>query len=727
MEFPKQNIPDKQKTKEWHLDCVNAIIKYTRGGSRFTSETQKDHENYLLYEGTFDPKQFEYVTNSYGITSPARLVNYPIIQPKIELLAGELISQPLQFSVNVINRSAIRRKNEKKISIAAEVVLRPIRKEISKALGVEFPEEEMGSEIPEDIETFMNMKFRDAVEDQVHIGLQYLIQKQELKSLFKRGFYDLCITSKEFYHTYIKNGDPYVERIDPRQMYYDVDSDKETIQDSKYAGHENWYTVNEIMDEYGHLLSKEDVDYLEKISSNFEQHAENATDALNDYYIEQNTDMKVRVVKMQWKSLKTIKFKESENKFNPDVPFLKMVKDDYKPKKDEKIISKPVSYIHQATKIGDKILVNYGPKPNQIRYEENYSNASLDYFGIIRNSFNGKTISVVDSLKNIQLLYNITMYQIELTMVRAGGKSLIYDVSQKPSKLSLEDIMYHTKNSGITFINSKQEGGQISTYNQWNQIDMTLSNSVSQLINLKIMLEETADKLTGITAARSGITKSGDLVGVTQQNVMQSSLITAPLFDMHYKIVGDVLNNVANLMRIAWANEGRMANIYGDIGMEVFQIDKAISLDEYGIFVENSGKEYQDKNLMIQMMQQFASTGSIDPMSTLTAMRADSATEVEAIIKKGISELQAQQAEMKEREIAAQEQANEINAQKLQAPIQVAQINAEASIQVAQINAGVKTQIKDKEIEHQGLVESNKRKTQLDLQMMGQAGNEETL
>jgi hypothetical protein len=178
MEFPKQNIPDKQKTKEWHLDCINAIIKYTRGGSRFTSETQKDHENYLLYEGTFDPKQFEYVTNSYGITSPARLVNYPIIQPKIELLAGELISQPLQFSVNVVNRSAIRRKNEKKIAIAAEVVLKPIRAEISKALGVEFPEEEMGSEIPEDIETFMNMKFRDAVEDQVHIGLQYLIQKQ---------------------------------------------------------------------------------------------------------------------------------------------------------------------------------------------------------------------------------------------------------------------------------------------------------------------------------------------------------------------------------------------------------------------------------------------------------------------------------------------------------------------------------------------------------------------
>ena len=291
----------------------------------------------------------------------------------------------------------------------------------------------------------------------------------------------------------------------------------------------------------------------------------------------------------------------------------------------------------------------------------------------------------------------------------------------------MDEVMYHAKNSGVVFINSKQEGGQISTYNQWNQIDMTLSNSVSQLINLKIMLEDTADKLTGITAARAGTSKSGDLVGVTQHSIMQSSLISAPLFDIHYKIVGDVLNNICNLMRIAWANEGRMANIYGDTGMQVFEIDKAISLDEYGVFIKNSGKEHQDKQLMIQMMQQFAATGSIDPLSTLTAMRADSATEVEAIIKKGIEGLQAAQADMKEREIEAQEQANEINSQKIQVPLEVAKTNAEASIQVAQINAQAKAGIKEMDIEHDRDVKTSERKKALDQQMLADANQEEQI
>ena len=724
MDFPKQNIPEGDKTKQWHLDCVNAILKYRSNHISFTKEKQKDHENYLLYEGKFDGKQFEYVTETYGLTSPARLVNYPIIQPKIDLLVGELISQPLQFTVNVINRSAIRRKNEKKITVATEMLLRPIRAEISKALGVEFPEEELGEEIPDDIKTFQQYKFRDAVEDQVHIGLNFIIQKQDLKSIFKRGFYDLNITSKEFYKTYIYNGDPYVERIDPRQMIWDFDSDKETIQDSKFAGHENWYTINEIIDKYGNDLSKEDLQKLEQIQndgpnkSNIENYDSFVFDSVS------NTDLKIRVVEMQWKSLKQIKFKVSENKFDPELPFYKMVKDDYKPKKGEKVISKPITFIHQATKIAEDIIINWGPKPNQIRFEENYANAKLDYFGVIRNSFSGTTISVVDALKNIQLLYNITMFQIELTMQRAGGKTVIYDLSQKPTNVSLEQVMYHAKNSGVLFINSTQEGGQISTYNQWGQVDFTLSNSVSQLINLKMMLEDTADKLTGISAARSGINKSGDLVGVTQQNIMQSSLITAPLFDIHYKIVGDVLNSVANLMRISWANEGRMANIFGDTGMEVFEIDKSISLDEYGVFVNNSGKEIQDKQSMLNMMQQYAATGSLDPLTALTAMRADSATEVEALVKKGIQDLRAQQIQMQERELAAQEQRNEIDAAKLQVPVQVAQINAEGNIRVAEINAETKLGIKNTDIEHDQEVRVHERKKELDKTMLEQANQE---
>ena len=718
-QFPRQNIPREKKNEEWVLNCVNSILSYQDTGDRYRNEKVKDHENYLIAEGYFDTKQFEYVTDMYGITAPARLVNYPIIMPKLDLLVGELISQPLSFTVYVTNRSAIRRKNEKKIQVAAEFILRPLRREIEKVTKVEFQDEDIGMELPEDVKAFQEYKFRDAMEDQVHIGLDYLIQKYDLKNVFKRGFYDMGITSKEFYRVIIKNGDPYPERIDTRTMIYDPDSEKETLQDSLYAGVDNYYTVNEIIDRFGHILTKKDVDYLEELMTQESAWYQDNNVPFSSYIYTQDTSLKVRVVDLQWRSIRMMKFKESPNKFDPEVPYYKMLPDDYKEKKGEKIVE-----VWEAIKVGHEKLIKFGPKPNQYRFEENYAEGKLDFFGVIKTNINGRTLSIVDALKNIQILYNVVMYHIELCMARAGGKSIVYDVAQKPKKTPLADVLYHAKNSGLILINSKQEGQQISTFNQFQQIDFTLSNSVQQLINLKMMLEDTAEKLTGISASRSGIQKSGDLVGVTERNVLQSTTITAPMFELHYKIVGDVLQDMANKMRMCWANEGRMANVFGDMGMQSFKIDKAISREEYGLFVKNNSREVQEKSIMLQLIERYSSTGAIEPLAAIQAVRGDSATEVEAILTGALKEMRAQQIELQEREVAAQEAKNQIEGQKIQVPVQVAQINSEADIQVATLNNQTKMKMHDDDlIQDQDMQQAN-RDQSLDEMMLGQTNQE---
>lgn len=722
MQFPIQNIPTAKKNEKFHLDTINAILREHRGSNTFLDSRKKDHENYLLANGEFDHKQFEYVTDMYGLTSPARLVNYPIIMPKLDLLAGELVSQPLQYTVNVTNRNAVRKKNEQKMSVAAEVLLRPIRREIEKAIGTPIPDENVGEEVPEDIATYKKKKFRNAVEEMVHVGLTFCVQKWKLKGIFKRGFYDMGITGKEFYHTYIKNGDPYCERVDPRLMIYDIDTDKETLKDCKYVGQENWYTVNEIMDMY--TLTKTQVDELEKLQSQGLESLGNESSILGNY-TGSGTDLKISVAHLQWKSIRMMKHKVSDNPWDPDNPYYKKVKDDYKAKKGEKIISKPITEIREGTKVGHKILLNWGLKPNQIRFEENYANTEFDYHGVIRNGFAGKTLSVVDSLKNIQILLNTTMYQIELAMSRSGGKAMVYDVSQRPKGVPLEDVFYHAKNTGLILINNKSEGHQTNSFNQFQQVDFTLSQSVAQMINLKIMLEETADKLTGISAARSGVQKSGDLVGVTERNVMQSTLITAPLFELHYQLIGDVFQSMANLMKPAWGKEGRMANVFGDTGMETFKIDKSIALDEYGIFVENSGREVMRKNEMMGLLERYSSTGAIDPTAAIKAVNADSSSEVESIITEGLEAIRDMNASLEERKVAAQEQANEIAQQEIQIPLEVAKVNAEASITVAQIKEEGLASNQSNDLEHKENMQNEQKNADLDKMMLEDSGEEE--
>ena len=719
MKFSKQNIPESQKTKEWHNGCLDDILKYNKSSSSYAAEKTKDYENYLLVTGQFDKKQFKYVTDMYGITAPARFVNYPIIMPKIDLLAGEIVSQPLKWSVNVVNRNAIRRKNEKKIQMAAEVILKPIRREIEKALGTELKDEEIGEEVPEDVEQFQNKRFRDIVEEQVHVGLNFISQKQKLKSVFKRGFYDLTITGKEFYRVTVKNRDPYIERIDPRSVIYDFDSDKENLQDSKFAGLDNWYTVNEIVDRF--QLSGSVVDELEKMDSN----SINELNSGYDCYMSSNsTNLKVRVVDVEWKSFKTMKYKVTPNKYDKSIDFYKMVKDDYKGKDGEKVVTKVISDVRYAIRAGHEILLAWGRKPNIVRHEDNYANCKLGFFGIIKNSFNSQTLSVVDSLKNIQILYNLVMYQVDLAMARSGGKALVYDVSQKPKNVPLEDVMYHAKNSGLVIINSRSEGMQGSSFNQFQQIDLTLSQSIGQLINLKVMLEQTADQLTGITASRSGISKSSDAVGVNERSVMQSTLITAPLFDLHYDIIGDVMNEAANLFRYCWSEENRMINVFGDMGFETFKWDKSSALDEYGIFVENSSKELQRKQSMFSLMDRMASTGSLDPISSIKAMNAESASEVESILVKGMKTMQEMQQQQSQQQSEIAQQANEINQQKINVPIEVAKIKAEADIRTTAMKLEGEENINSFNSERAEDMQSVESQSKLDQQMLADSNKE---
>jgi hypothetical protein len=724
MEFPRQNIPESKKNEDWHRDCVDYFLKQQQVET-FVSNKTKDYENYLIASGEFNKDQFKYITDMYGMTAPARLVNYPLIQNKLDLLAGELIVQPLQYTVNVTNRNAIRRKTEELVAIAVETILKPERRKIEEVTNTEIPDEDLGEEIPEDVEQFMKMNYRTNVEKQVSVGLKYLIDRWDLKSTFKRGFYDLQITNKEFYRVYIKNRTPYVERVDPRQMVYDQDGDKESLQDSLYAGVDNWYTVNEIIDRFE--LSSDEVDKLEDLAQQKNQYY-NDNNSGNSYITADGTNsLRVRVVDMQWKSIKMINYKVSPNKYDPDSDYHKMVADDYKPKKGEKIEKKAITEVRQAIKVGHEMLIKWGAKPNQIRYEENYANTKLDFYGVIRNNFSGSTLSIVDALKNIQILYNIVMFHIDGALARSGGKAIVYDVSQKPKNVPLGDIMYHAKNSGLIMINSKQEGGQMSTFNQWKDIDFTLSQSVSQMINLKMMLEETADKLTGITASRAGVNKTSDAVGVNERSVMQSTLITAPLFDIHFKLISEVLQGMSNLMKYCWGEDGYMINVFGDMGYEIFNIDKAIALDEYGIFVKNNAKELERKQTMMGLINNFSSTGALDPIATIKAVNGETASELESILTAGLESVQAEQTQMEERKIAAQEEANQINAQKMQIPIQVAQIKAEADLEVAKLNSDTKLSIANEELDHTEDAMDVQNRQELDKMMLGESNAEQPI
>jgi len=689
--FPKQFISDSEKTEEWCKENIDAIVSQLESSNAegSISENDKDIRNYRLYNGDLEQEDYTYVTEQYNMPSPATMANYPITRNKIDLLCNEDLGRPLDKSVFAVNLDAALRKEQFKVSLIANELLKEISSEVESEFGMEVEMENKDFPIPDDIDQFMRYQYKEVIEESINDGLDYLAQKYQFKHMFKEGMRDLLVTAKEFYKVYVKDGDPYVRRVDPRTFVFDKSIDSDFLDNAQWAGEERWLSVNEVIDEFRDQLDEDDVRELEDMRQTTSENLDKWNGGFNWVEIDSSKTIKVRVVSAEWKSIKALRFKISENKYNPEQPFKKAVGDNYKKRKGDVIETKCVDDIWEGSQIGGKILVNCRRRPNQVRSVDDAGSTSLSYVGVVYNHTTGKPTSLVDILRHIQMLYNIVMYHIELSLARSGGKAVVYDVSQMPTNIGMDmqEVMYHLKNDGIIPINTRDEGGDTASFNQFQQVDFTLSQSVQQLINLKMMLEQTAGQISGVSPQREGAVEQYEYVGNVQRSVTQSSISTGGWFYAHNEVKKKVFTKVANLMKIAWAGGKKAAFVLGDAGYKMLNVLPDVSLNDYGIFMGDAGKDDALKQVVQQMSQSALQSGSISLLDALKVMKSDTMTEAQAVLEQGIDA-------MKETQQAAQQQAQqqqqataELQQQQAQAESQMKQMDIDGRIKVAQINA----------------------------------------
>ena len=550
--------------------------------------------------------------------------------------------------------------------------------------------EGQGMPVPEDIETYMKYNYREMVEETAQDGLEYVTNRYNLKDVMKEGFRDLLVTGKEFYKVSVQNGDPYVRRIDPRNIVFDDSFHSDYLDDAGWVGEERYLSVNEINDEFKDSLTTDDLIELDKMRNLYVgEDMDNYNSSFEWVDAAHGRDNRIRVVTCEWKSLRALKYKVSENKYNPERPFRKAVPDTYRRRKGDKIETKWVDDIWEATMIGGKILVNARRRDNQVRSVDDPGKTPLSYVGCIYGNTTGKSTSMVDLLDNIQMLYNIVVYQIELAMARSGGKAVVYDVSQLPTNvgMDMQQVLYHLKTDGIIPINSKDEGNQLQSFNQFQQVDFTLSQSVQQLINLKVMLEDMAGQISGVTRQREGAVGQYEYVGNVQRSVVQSATITESWFYSHSECKQRVMERVCNLMKVCWANGKKAGMILGDGAYKFLNVMPDIALQDYGVYVGDSGKDDSMKQVVQQLAQSALQAGTIDMLGVIKVLKADTMTEAEKVLEQAMTEMQKQQQQAMEQQMQAQQAAAEAKKQDFEAEAQLKQMDNEAKLQVAQISA----------------------------------------
>ena len=255
--FPRQLLSEKEKDRKWCEQNLDAMAPYIaqHNNSLYINYRYKDIRNYQAYNCHFDPKDYYHVTYQYVTPFPARMTNFNIIAPKIDLLTSEELRRPLETKVSSINKSAINRKEDIKVGLVAEAILSEVKKEVNQVMGMDITENTMGMEIPDDIEAYMRYTYKEAIETTVESGLEYLKEKQRWRDLFRNGFRDLLVTGKVFYTTEVVNGAPTIRKVDPRNIAFDVSIESDYLDNAQWVVEQRWLGIKQILDEYGEELT----------------------------------------------------------------------------------------------------------------------------------------------------------------------------------------------------------------------------------------------------------------------------------------------------------------------------------------------------------------------------------------------------------------------------------------------------------------------------------------
>ena len=280
---PTQFLPYKKKTDDWsawNLDWLELQgIEFLRVNSR------RLLKNYKLAKGVIDKSDYivepdnEYKDLMDTLTtendSALELKFYPIVPNVINVLTGEFAKRYSKVQFRAVDDASYNEMLEQKRmqleeSLLADAEAQLVQRMIQMGMdpGSEEAQKQLNPEaiktLPE-IEDFFSKSYRSMVEEWASHQLAVDEERFKMQELEERGFRDMLIADREFWHFRMLEDDYDVELWNPVLTFYQKSPDQRYIADSNYAGKVDLMTVSDVVDRYGYLMDEAQLKSLQRI------------------------------------------------------------------------------------------------------------------------------------------------------------------------------------------------------------------------------------------------------------------------------------------------------------------------------------------------------------------------------------------------------------------------------------------------------------------------------
>ena len=683
--FPQQKLALSKKDKQWQTDCVNYIIgegNIVSGGMTKTKFGELQ-TYYNLYNSIFDEKDFKKITNPFKVDDgfPATPQDFNIIRPKVDLLIGEETKRPMNFRVVRTSQEAASDLMDKEKQMLIQYIQATIMSRMSPEEQQKYQQQLQSGEImpPEQIAKYMDKEYKDIIENTAYHTLSYLREKLTFDNEFIKGWKDALIGGIEVYYVGILNSEPYIERVNPIYFSYDRSPDLEFIEDGSWCCRRMRLPMAEVYDRYYDKLDEKDLDKLNEMLTGVPSNWMGEKNPVDDFnhismHIMDNPiyDYKTRycinVWHCCWKSFKKIFYVTTQDETGQTQTTI--VDETYIPTGTELSVEPDwIIEVWEGYRAGNDLYFGIQPLEYQHVSIDNPNSQKLPYCGAVYSNTNSKPRSLVSILKPLQYMYIVLWYRLELAIARDKGKIVNMDITQIPKSMNItpDRWMHYLSSVGVNFINPYEEGwnipgregGKPASFNQITALDLTMSQVISEYIQLMDKIEQLAGTITGITEQREGSISTSEMVGNVERSVIQSSHITEPLFWVHNQVKRHSLNMLLNTAKGAWEDTGKKKLSYiFDNGERAFlDIPSKFYLEDMDVFVSDASKDLENIQKLQQLIQPAMQNGAslLEAAEILTNDNFN-------IIKQKLKDMQTRQ----EQQAQQQQQAEAQNQQQLQ-------------------------------------------------------------
>lgn len=680
--FPQQKLPLSKKNEDWQHSCVNYIIGEGNivSGGRQNTQFGELQTYYNLYNSIFDEKDFKRITNPFKVDDgfPATPQDFNIIRPKIDLLIGEETKRPMNFRVVRTSQEAASDLMDKEKDMLIQYMMSAIIAKMDPEQQQQFQQQLQNGEImpPEQIAKYMDSTYKDVVENTAYHTLVYLREKLNLDNEFIKGWKDALISGNEVYYIGVQNDEPYMERVNPLYFSYDKSPDLEFIEDGSWCCRKMRLPVAEVYDRYYNKLDEKDLNKLNEMLTGKPMGDMREGDPVDTgggiqlhIYDNPEFDQKSRycinVWHCCWKSFKKIFYVTVMDETG--TPQVQIADESYKKIGNELSVEPDwIVEVWEGYRAGSDLYFGIQPIEYQHVSIDNPNSQKLPYCGCVYSNTNSKPRSLVSILKPLQYMYIVLWYRLELAIARDKGKVVNMDITQIPKSMNItpERWMHYLSSVGVNFINPYEEGwnvpgregGKPASFNQITALDLTMSNVISEYIQLMDKIEQLAGTISGITEQRQGAISSSELVGNVERSVVQSSHITEPLFWTHAQCKRHALNMLLNTAKGAWQQTGKKKLSYVfDNGERAFlDIADKFYYEDMDVFVSDTSKDLENIQKLQQLIQPAMQNGAslLEAAEILTNDNFN-------IIKQKLAAMQKRQEEQAQQQQQAEAQAQQ--------------------------------------------------------------------